>query len=104
MYNREGECKNGKEKCERENVKDEIVKKEKRRERERKEKKSNGMKKWERKKMGDRERNYGWWKSRMLWDIVDWFERNKRLVMYNVIGCVGVCVSDRMVSLRVLGW
>lgn len=54
--------------------------------------------------MGDRERNYGWWKSRMVWEIVDWFERNKRLVMYNVIGCVGVCVSDRMVSLRVLGW
>lgn len=78
--------------------------KKKKEERERKEKKSNGMKKWERKKMCDRERNYGWWKSRMVWEIVDWFGRNKRLVMYNVIGCVGVCVSDRMVSLRVLGW
>lgn len=54
--------------------------------------------------MGDRERNHGWWKSRMVWEIVDRSERNKRLAMYNVIGCVGVCVSDRMASLRVLGW
>lgn len=69
MYNREGECKNEKEKCERENVKDEIVKKEKRRERERERRKR--VMEWK----SEREKKWVIEKEIMVDERVEWCEK-----------------------------